>query len=226
MSNSFIHCLRPVPPALALAAILTLLGGCSSNLASFDDVYVPESVEENFPITVVEAPIKLVLDTAQGGLKPGDTDEVVRFARQAASRRLTPVTVAYSAGSATARAAAHQAAGILVGQGVERQAVVITPNDGKSNRITLVFSAKVAETKPCGDWSQNMRANQFNDSGPNFGCAVQQNYAAMIANPEDLQHHRAGQAAQSASQAAAFTKYYNGEWTKPTELPDTTATTQ
>ena len=115
-----------------------------------------------------------------------------------------------------ARQSANQAAGILARQGVARKSIHVMPRDGKANSITLAFAAKVAETRECGDWSQNIRSNQFNESGPNFGCAVQQNFAAMVTNPEDFEHQRPMTPARSADQAPALKKYESGEWTAPT----------
>ncbi|MEI8178296.1 CpaD family pilus assembly lipoprotein [Aestuariivirga sp.] len=198
---------------LALTAALSF--GCSSDLASIDDTYVPASVDENFPIRVVEKPVKLKLDVADGRLYPADVSEVAAFGRQAALRASTPVTVAYSAGSSMARQGAGHAAEILARQGLARQFILITPHDGKESSITLAYATKATETKPCGDWSENMRANQFNESGPNFGCAFQKNVAAMIASPEDLRTPRSMTPAASAAQTSALTGYYTGRWTTP-----------
>jgi pilus assembly protein CpaD len=74
----------------------------------------------------------------------------------------------------------------------------------------------VAETKPCGDWSENLRANQFNESGTAFGCAVQQNFAAMVTNPEDFVEPPPQTPTQSATQNPALERYNNGTWTAPT----------
>jgi len=211
--------LRSATVACVLGSMTALLAGCSPELASFDDTYVPASVEENFPIKVVERPVKLALDVTPGGLRPGDVNDVIQFARQAESRGATPVVVSYATGSKQSREAANQAAGILARQGIARHSIIVTPYDGTQNRVVLAFSTKVAETKPCGDWSQNMRANQFNDSGPNFGCAFQQNFAAMVANPEDLERPRPMTAAQSASQSSALKNYSDGTWTEQTADP-------
>ena len=201
---------------LLLTVTAVLCAGCSQELASFDDNYVPQSIDENFPIKVVERPVRLSLEATPGGLRTKDANLVIDFARKAATAASTPVTVAYPAGSKLARQSANQAAGILVRQGVSRQAVIVTPKDGGTNEITLAFATKVAVTKPCGDWSQNMRGNQFTESGPNFGCAFQQNFAAMVANPEDLNRPQPSSPATSASQATAIDTYNAGKWTTPT----------
>lgn len=204
---------------LAAAFAAMSLTGCSSELASFDDTYVPASVEENFPITIVERPVRLTLDATPAGLAPRDASQVVQMANQLGSGGSTPVMVSYAAGSKFSRQAADQAAAILAHNGLPRYAIVVSPHDGRENRIVLAYSTKVAETKPCGDWSQNMRANQFNDNGPNFGCSVQQNMAAIIANPEDLERAQTLPPPLSAPQSAGLDAYYGGQWTQPVVAP-------
>lgn len=212
-SNSHAGC---VSVALMLMVMVTATG-CSSELASFQDTYVPASVDENYPIKVVERPVQLTVEAASSGLQHADVKQVTRFGQAAASARAaTPVVVSYPAGSKIAKRAAGQAAGLIVRQGVARESVVLTPRDGKGNAVTMTFAKKVAQTRPCGDWSQNMRANQWNDSGPNFGCAFQQDFAAMIANPEDLERPRQMTPAMSAAQSAALAEYQAGQWTTPT----------
>lgn len=160
------------PASAILMAAASLLAGCSSELASFDDNYVPATAQENFPIKVVERPVRLTVQAGPSGLLPGEVSEVARFGREAAAEASTPVTLHYSPTSKQGRQAASQAAGILSQQGVPRHAIAVTP-DGKGHALTLAFSAKVAETKPCGAWTENLRGNQFNDSGTAFGCAIQ-----------------------------------------------------
>ena len=198
------------------AAIAALCAGCTSELASFDDTYSPASVDENFPITVVERPVKLQLEAQGAGLQPSDAGRIAGFAREASAHATTPVTISYPARNPSAKRTAGQAAALLERDGVRRHAILVTPYDGSGKAVTLAFARKVAETRPCGNWTENMAGNQFNESGPNFGCAFQQNFAAMVANPGDLQQPRAATPASSAAQAPALKDYYSGDWLAPT----------
>jgi len=202
--------------AILLAAASALLAGCGNELASFQDTYVPASVAENYPIKVVERPVQYTVEAVPTGLPHADVKTVSRFGQAAAgARSATPVVVSYAAGSKQARKAAEQISGLIVQQGVQRQSVVLTPRAGKDHAVTMTFARKVAETRPCGDWSENMRPNQRNESGPNFGCAVQQNVAAMVSNPEDFEKSRPMTPAMSAAQSAALAAYQAGDWTTP-----------
>lgn len=202
------------------ASTLMPLAACTPDLASFDDSYVPQSVEENYPIKVVEKPVRLQVVATAHGVEPADANEVIRFARRAATRATTPVTIAYASGSKSGRKGADQTAQIMTHQGVNRKSIVMAPYGGWDNVVTLTVGMKVAETKPCGDWSQNLRGNQFNDSGPNFGCAVQQNMAAMVSDPQDLEHPKPVTPAQIVSQSRAQEIYNTGTWTIPVVDPN------
>lgn len=215
MHTTMFRCLR-IATSVSLLAAATLLAGCSSELASFDDTYVPASVEENFPITVVERPVKLTVRPTAGGIHPDEVNEVIRFGQKAAATASTPVTVGYPTHNKAARQAANQAAGLLVQQGMARQSIILTPVGAGGHAVTLSFAAKVAETKPCGDWSENLRGNQFNESGTAFGCAVQQNIATMVTNPQDFEAPRSQTPTRSSTQNPALDRYNTGKWTMPT----------
>jgi pilus assembly protein CpaD len=224
MKPTIYRIVRTAAPACALTAAVTLLAACSSELASFDDTYVPQSVEENYPIKVVEKPVKLQFQAKGGGLQPADANAVIRFAAVAAQRATTPVTIGYASGSKLGRRGAEQTAAIVARQGVALNSIFVTPRDGWDNDVTLSVGLKVAETKPCGDWSQNLRGNQFNESGPNFGCTVQQNMAAMVSDPQDFEHHKPMTPALTSAQSSALDSYASGRWTVPVVTPSSLST--
>lgn len=208
-----------VAASAGFLAMALLLAGCSTELASFDDTYVPATAQEIFPIKVVERPVRLTVQTGPGGLLPGEVSAVTRFGKDAAARASTPISLHYSPASKTGRQAASQTAAILEKQGLPRNAIIAAP-DGKGHALTLTFSAKVAETKPCGSWTENLRPNQFNEPGTAFGCAVQQNVAAMVANPGDFEEARPMPTSESAPQMPALKHYGDGTWTTPSADSD------
>lgn len=209
---------------LMLAALSASASGCSNELASVNDVYVPASIEENYPIKVVERPMRVSFETQRDGLRPEDVEQVIGLGRQAAARKADPITISFASGNAGSRKASEQLAAILVRQGVARPALHLRAVEGKSSAVTLNFVTKVAVTKPCGDWSQNLRADQYNGVGPNFGCAFQQNIAASVNNPEDFVRPRTMTPAQAAAQSPVITAYQSGEWTTPTAGSSTSDT--
>jgi pilus assembly protein CpaD len=54
--------------------------------------------------------------------------------------------------------------------------------------VRVVVSRTRAEVPNCPNWSRPAQPNYHNRSMSNFGCAVNSNLAAMVANPEDLFH--------------------------------------
>lgn len=195
------------------------LSGCSPELASFDDTYVPASVEENFPIKIVEQPVKLTVAIGPSGLISGEAYEVVRFSREVMVASSSPVTISYSTVSKSGPRAADQVAAILIQQGIPRHAINKNSH-GKEDVLTIVASVKTATTKPCGSWAENLRANQNNQSGTAFGCSVQQNMAAMVARPGDFERARPMPPSLSVSQNPALSNYGSGAWTTPTASSD------
>lgn len=211
---------RTLSTLAILTATAVLSFGCTQDFASYDDSYEPQSVDDNFPIKVVERPVQLTIEATDGGLRTRQKDQVVGFARQAAAQATTAVNITYAPSSRLAKQTVGDLKSILVHEGVPARAILVTPANGRTNAVTLSFEAKVAQTKPCGDWSENLRANQFNDSGPNFGCAFQQNFAAMVANPEDLVTPQPLDPARSAAQKSTLDGYDTGTWHTP--IKDTT----
>lgn len=56
----------------------------------------------------------------------------------------------------------------------------------------VIVSRTVAAVPGCPNWQRPSQPNYNNQLLPNFGCAVNANLAAMVANPEDLVHGREG----------------------------------
>jgi len=59
-----------------------------------------------------------------------------------------------------------------------------------SGAVRVVVTRTRASVPNCPNWSEPAQPNFQNRTMSNFGCAVNGNLAAMIANPEDLVHGR------------------------------------
>lgn len=197
---------------LLLILPLTLLGGCSQDFESIDDVHVPQATDERFPITVVDMPVKMIVPAKPGRLPPGDVSRLASFAAVARQGTSSPVSVSYPAGSTAARGVSHQAVRVLLSNGVPRSRIKTASYEGKSDIVSLSFTHRVASTKPCGDWSTNLANNSQNLTYPDFGCSVQTNFAAMVKNPDDFERARALGPTYSKSRIPAVDKYQSGRW--------------
>jgi pilus assembly protein CpaD len=61
--------------------------------------------------------------------------------------------------------------------------------------IRVIVTRARAEVPGCPNWSQASQPNFNNRMLSNFGCGVNSNLAAQVANPEDLLHGREGSSA-------------------------------
>lgn len=76
--------------------------------------------------------------------------------------------------------------------------------------VRVVVSRRRASVPGCPDWSKPSQPNFNNEMMSNFGCGVNSNLAAQVANPEDLLRGRPGAAAEDAETAAkAIVMYRN-----------------
>lgn len=84
---------------------------------------------------------------------------------------------------ATRDAVAQLAArhGILVSEGAPVTAGYVEPGNTR-----IVITRSSAHVPGCPDWSAKSDMNYNNATSPGYGCSINGNMAAMIANPEDL----------------------------------------
>jgi pilus assembly protein CpaD len=76
--------------------------------------------------------------------------------------------------------------------------------------VRVVVSRNRASVPGCPDWSEPASPNYQNRMTSNFGCAVNGNLAAMIANPTDLVHgQEGGGVVDPATAAKAVNAYRN-----------------
>jgi pilus assembly protein CpaD len=192
-----------------------LLSGCVMDAAELDDSYVPVTSAERYPIRVAEAPVKMNVNAKSGSLRAEQMNSVVGFAQDARNTASSRITVSYASSSGNARNVAQQTIQVLVDQGIPRSMIATGSYHGSGAMVTLSFQRKVAVTTECGDWSENLQGNQSNSTYPNQGCALQQNIAAMVANPEDFETPRAMSPAYVSARMTPMKKYYAGDWTSP-----------
>lgn len=71
--------------------------------------------------------------------------------------------------------------GILLSEGTPVTSGYVDPGN-----VRVVVTRSTAHVPGCPDWSDGYSTTLGNKASPNFGCAVNSNLAAMIANPEHL----------------------------------------
>jgi len=77
--------------------------------------------------------------------------------------------------------------GILLADGAPMTGGTIQPGAAR-----VVITRSSASVPGCPDWSASSDMNYNNATSPGYGCAINGNLAAMVANPEDLIEGQAG----------------------------------
>jgi pilus assembly protein CpaD len=178
----------PMPAASRMSAILFIalssaLAACSNGELALDDTYVPVAHYEKFPIEVTTGPIRMEVSSRHGTLQSAQINAISGFSRSAASR----ITILRpSAGGASGKVA-KQVYQVLVQSGISPGMISQKTYPGPARGpVQLTFIRSVAVTKECGDWSSDMTDTSGNEPYSNYGCATQNNIAAMVVNPDDL----------------------------------------
>jgi len=203
--------------ALALCSAV-LLAGCQMSNPEFDNDPTANAFYERYPIHVKNAPVQMGVVAHNGMLNAEQANAVANFGRDASSNRESRVVIRYPSGGHGAREAALEISQMLADEGIPSgQIQPVSYPGGAGSPIQLTFQRKVAVTRECGDWSDNIANSPQNLSYRNFGCAYQQNLAAMVANPGDFERPRTMTPVVGANRVAAMQVYYDaGEAAKQT----------
>jgi len=93
--------------------------------------------------------------------------------------------------------------GMLISVGAPVTAGAVVPGG-----VRVVVTRSVASVPNCPNWSTPASPNYNNKTMPNFGCGVNSNMAAMVANPDDLIHGREGSGVGDAIAASKAVEMY------------------
>ncbi len=180
------------------------------------------SVEEAHPITVESEVVSLMvpLDENPGRLSPQARAQVREFVASYKSRGHGAFSITTPGAQETRAQAARVARAIdklADDLGVADYLVTqasYTPEGGQSNApIILSFMRYVATASACGDWSDDAATSYSNTRMPNFGCATQNNLAAMVIDPRDLQTPRTLDPADVQRRQKVVEDYRSGQST-------------
>jgi pilus assembly protein CpaD len=207
--------------ALRLAALCVILlaGSCAAPINDGQGMF--EDPAANHPITVTPSyqALKVSFSAADAGLLPDDAQRFTRFVENYRDHGNGAISISVPAGSDT-RAAVSYFADRIANMGVPRNRILVATHDVRDGdmRVELDYMSFKAATAPCGDWSRNLGDTASNQTSPNFGCAVQHNIAAMVANPRDLIAPRDMEGGDATRRATVLDNYEQG---KPTAAQKT-----
>jgi pilus assembly protein CpaD len=170
---------------LALAA-----GACSS---SFEDRYQAAlPVDQRLPIEVKsEVALLNVATDSKGKLSPQARQQVAGFFSAYRADGSGAIEIQTAVGGRAAAQTEGEIRDIAAIYGVPSSYITVAgyaPEAGARTTTRLAYARYVASVPGCQnkDWSQNMAMTWDNSTYPTFGCSIQENTAAMAANPRDL----------------------------------------
>ena len=209
-------------PAVILASGLAVaLGGCAGNVQSFETTgAVPDDYRLNHPIAIEEQveTMDVPVGLYTGRLTTAVRGNIVGFGQTFQDSGSSVIAVVAPSGSPNQQVAAGIAVEIedvLRKSGVPSAAidyrVYHAGSDERNAPVRVAFSRIAAHTAPCGPWPDQVSVNNQNRHYFSFGCATQQNLAAMVANPLDLLYPRGMTAADAARRADVLEKYRKGQ---------------
>src|SRR5579859_450102 len=201
---------------LAVGSVL-VAGSCSM---ANDGNSISEDGARNHPIAVEPSYRDLKVQYA-GGADGMSAADAAKFDAFVADYRVhgngsLGISVPSGAGSRAAIGFFGERAAL---SGISRDKILVTTREaGNSDpRVDVSYIAYTAHTQACGDWSDDESFTLENHTSKNFGCAVQQNIAAMVADPRDLLGPGAMGPVNTNRRAAVMDHYEKGEVTQATK---------
>lgn len=168
---------------LALLALGSVLAGCAGGTPNPDR----GMSAVNIPV-VTTAEYVFDADAPGGSLAPGEGERLNAWFDSLGVGYGDSVYVEGESGRARNEVAAIVGRyGLLVQAGAPVTAGVVAPGS-----VRVVVGRRRAVVPNCPNWDRGGQPNYENRSFPGLGCAVNSNYAAMIADPVDLIHGREG----------------------------------
>ncbi len=211
-----------LPHALAIGLLGLGLSACSQGYAPEITGAVATDYRDNYPVTISDqvATLDVPVGLETRYLPSGMEDNILGFAAafmQSGSNAFAIVLPAGSANAPATAAIALQIEDLLIQRAgvppasIEYRSYPAQPNQNAPVRLAYVRLA--ATTPACGNWNDNLARNPTNQTYANFGCATQQNLAAMVANPLDLLYPRMMTPPDAARRTGVLGNYQNGQAT-------------
>lgn len=175
-------------PLFRVAAILSILAAGSCSVTN-DGSMISQDGALNHPITVEPHYRELKVQFAGGadGMTPDDAAKFDAFLSDYRVHGNGSLGVSVPNG-APSHAAITFFAERAAATGISRDKILVSTHDVANGdfRVDVSYISYSASAESCGDWSENEAFTADNLTPRNFGCSVQHNIAAMVADPRDL----------------------------------------
>jgi len=214
---------------LRAAALMSILVAGSCSTARDDGNFMGSDGAANHPIAVEPTYQELKVQFAGGpaGMTPDDAMKFDAFLADYRAHGNGSLGISVPNG-APSRAAITYFAERAAATGISRDKILVSTHDapGSDLRVEINYIAYTARTQACGDWSENESFTLDNRTSKNFGCSIQQNIAAMVADPRDLLGPGGLGPVDTERRAAVMDHYEKGEITQADKHTSDRATEQ
>ena len=201
--------------ALAVAAVLAS-GSCTATMPGADSITEDGAV--NHPIAVEPSYRDLKVYYAGGadGMTADDATKFDSFLTDYRAHGNGSLGISVPDGPSS-RAVITFFAERAAATGISRDKILVSTHEvaGNDTRVDVSYIAYAAHADSCGkDWSEDLAFTADNLTPRNFGCSVQHNIAAMVADPRDLLGPGGMGPVDAARRAAVMDHYEKGEITQ------------
>lgn len=226
---------RMITRGLAVLALGLLAAGCQQHMVAEP---ISNTYDNRHPIQVTNglATLDVLPGGGPGGLTDRQVGDIQSFAGEWRRRGRGPMTIQMpigGSGEAAFKYALSEIKGSLAAAGVPSRSVSVSryEADGPGHLAPVRLAYPIIEARlphSCGQWPEaigggTLRAKNANRDDWNYGCASQQNLAAMVEDPEDFIRPRAETPVDASRRAEVGRKYRAGDSTT-TNYPQETVT--
>jgi pilus assembly protein CpaD len=205
------------------AALLLALAACKPVDSHITTGGVPDDYRVTHPISIEESVDTMDVPVGMNSrhLTAAMRSNVQGFAIRFINSRSAVLAIVTPRGSQNERVAGWIAGEIqdaLIGAGVNPRAIEVrgyrASRSEASAPVRIAYARIAAKTAPCGPWQDSMMAGKDNTHYSAYGCASQQNLAAMVDNPLDLLYPRAMTPVDATRRTQVLDKYRTGSSTQ------------
>ncbi|GMM93319.1 CpaD family pilus assembly protein [Qipengyuania sp. MTN3-11] len=166
---------KRISAALVLGLSVSACGTTATTNRTLYSVHQPVVEHSNFTLDVATTP---------GGLPVSEQQRVLSWFDAMDLRYGDRIALDDPAASPAVREAVQDLAGrrgVLLAEGAPVTVGYVQPGQAR-----IVLTRSSASVPTCPDWSAKSELAYDNGTSSNYGCAINTNLAAMVANPEDL----------------------------------------
>lgn len=183
---------------------------------------IPDDYRTRHPIVIAETQKQLMVPVGNAArdLSFAEKEVVAGFLDKFGAQGSGAIHISSPTGSPNSGAAGHVAnhvAQVAAANGYRDRVVMAhyqASADQPAPPVIVSYGAMTASAGPCGKWPEDTLPDAENKNYQNFGCAYQNNLAAMVANPMDLLGPRKSGAIDAADRDKVIADYRTntGTW--------------